>query len=82
MKGVVNVGDLRKLAKKRLPKICYDYIEGGTDDELGLITNEKAFRKIRIVPRYLIDVSAHDQSISLFGRTYSSPGLADLFRPT
>lgn len=86
MKGVVNVDDLRKLAKRRLPKICYDYVEGGTDDEIGLVTNELAFRQTRIVPRYLIDVSARDQSTTLFGRTYSSPigiaptGLADLVR--
>lgn len=86
MKSVVNVDDLRKLAKKRLPRICYDFIEGGTDDEVGLITNETAFRQMRIVPRYLVDVSARDQSTALFGRTYSSPigiaptGLADLFR--
>lgn len=86
MKEVVNVDDLRKLAKKRLPKICYDFIEGGTDDEVGLVTNEQAFRQMRIVPRYLVDVSGRDQSTTLFGRTYSSPigiaptGLADLFR--
>ncbi|MDE5446759.1 alpha-hydroxy-acid oxidizing protein [Bradyrhizobium sp. CSA207] len=86
MKGVVNADDLRKLAKKRLPKICYDYIEGGTDDEIGLITNEQAFRRTHIVPRYLVDVSARDQSTNLFGRSYSSPigiaptGSADLFR--
>lgn len=86
MKRVVNVDDLRKLAKKRLPKICYDYIEGGADDELGLITSEQAFRQMRIVPRYLVDVSLRDQSTTLFDRTYSSPigiappGLADLFR--
>ncbi|HEY6982228.1 alpha-hydroxy acid oxidase [Reyranella sp.] len=86
MDGVVNIEDLRKLAKKRLPKIAYDFIEGGTDDEVGLVTNEQAFRKARIVPRYLVDVSVRDQSTSLFGRTYSSPigiaptGLAGLFR--
>lgn len=86
MKGVVNVDDLRKLAKKRLPKICYDFIEGGADDEVGLITNEQAFRQVRIVPRRLVDVSARDQSTMLFGHTYASPigiaptGLADLFR--
>ena len=86
MNGVVNIEDLRKLAKKRLPKIAYDFIEGGTDDEVGLVTNEQAFRKARIVPRYLVDVSVRDQSTSLFGRTYSSPigiaptGLAGLFR--
>lgn len=86
MKDVVNIDDLRKLAKKRLPKIAYDFIEGGTDDEVGLVTNEQAFRKARIVPRYLVDVSVRDQSTTLFGRTYSSPigiaptGLAGLFR--
>ena len=86
MKGVVNIEDLRKLAKKRLPKIAYDFIEGGTDDETGLATNESAFRQARIVPRYLVDVSVRDQSTTIFGRTYSSPigiaptGLAGLFR--
>ena len=86
MKGVVNIEDLRKHAKKRLPKIAYDFIEGGTDDEVGLVTNEQAFRQARIVPRYLVDVSVRDQSTTLFGRTYSSPigiaptGLAGLFR--
>jgi (S)-mandelate dehydrogenase len=86
MKGVVNIEDLRKLAKKRLPKIAYDFIEGGTDDETGLETNESAFRQARIVPRYLVDVSVRDQSTTIFGRTYSSPigiaptGLAGLFR--
>jgi L-lactate dehydrogenase (cytochrome)/(S)-mandelate dehydrogenase len=86
MNGVVNIDDLRKLAKKRLPKIAYDFIEGGTDDEVGLTTNEQAFRQARIVPRYLVDVSVRDQSTTLFGRTYSSvigiapTGLAGLFR--
>ena len=86
MDGVVNIEDLRKLAKKRLPKVAYDFIEGGTDDEVGLVTNEQAFRQARIVPRYLVDVSVRDQSTTLFGRTYSSPigiaptGLAGLFR--
>src|SRR4029077_13997313 len=86
MNGVVNIDDLRKLAKRRLPKIAYDFIEGGTDDEVGLVTNEQAFRKARIVPRYLVDVTSRDQSTTLFGRTYSSPigiaptGLAGLFR--
>jgi (S)-mandelate dehydrogenase len=86
MQGVVNIEDLRKLAKKRLPKIAYDFIEGGTDDEVGLATNEQAFRQARVVPRYLVDVTVRDQSTTLFGRTYSSPigiaptGLAGLFR--
>src|SRR5258708_13816611 len=86
MNGVVNIEDLRKLARKGLSKIAYDFIEGGTDDEVGLVTNEQAFRKARIVPRYLVDITTREQSTTLFGRTYSSPigiaptGLAGLFR--
>src|SRR6202158_5680280 len=86
MNGVVNTEHLRKSAKKRLPKIAYDFIEGGTDDEVGLVTNEQAFRKARIVPRYLVDVTSRDKSTTIFGGTYSSrigiapTGLAGLFR--
>ncbi|MCK1520079.1 alpha-hydroxy acid oxidase [Bradyrhizobium sp. 17] len=87
MNDVVNIDDLRKLAKRRLPKIAYDYVEGGTDDEAALLTNLQAFRRTRVIPRYLVDVSVRDQSTVLFGRTYSSPigiaptGLAGLLRP-
>src|SRR3546814_7814000 len=83
----VNVDDLRKLAKKRLPKIAFDFIEGGCDDEDGLTRNERSFRDRALVPRYMVDVSKRDQTTMLFGRTYASPfgisptGLAALFRP-
>jgi L-lactate dehydrogenase (cytochrome)/(S)-mandelate dehydrogenase len=84
--AAINFDDLRRLAKRRLPKIAYDFIEGGLEDEEGLLRNEEAFRQLRLVPRYGIDVSSRDQSTTLFGRTYSSPvgiaptGLAGLFR--
>ncbi|TWT06047.1 alpha-hydroxy acid oxidase [Reyranella sp. CPCC 100927] len=87
MDGIVNVDDLRRAAKRRLPKIAFDFIEGGVEDEDGLNVNEQAFRQHRLVPRYLVDVSTRDQSAPLFGRTYASPfgiaptGLASLFRP-
>ena len=84
--AAINVDDLRKLAKRRLPKIAYDFIEGGLEDEEGLITTEQAFRKYQLVPRYGIDVTRRDQSTGIFGRTFSGPvgiaptGLAGLFR--
>jgi L-lactate dehydrogenase (cytochrome)/(S)-mandelate dehydrogenase len=87
MDGIVNVDDMRRAAKRRLPRIAFDFIEGGVEDEDGLNTNEQAFRRHRLVPRYLVDVSKRDQSAVLFGRTYASPfgiaptGLAGLFRP-
>ena len=69
----VNLDDLRKLAKRRLPKIIYDFIEGGADDEQGLNSNEGAFRRRRLLPRYLVDIHSRDQSTELFGWRFSSP---------
>ena len=83
----INYDDLRALAKRRLPKIAFDFIEGGLDDELGLDRNRAGFERHRIVPKYMVDVSKRTQTTELFGRTYSQPvgiaptGGAALFRP-
>ena len=69
----INIEDLHRMAKRKLPRIIFDYIEGGVEDERGLARNEAAFRKHQLLPRYLVDVSKRDQSASVFGRTYSSP---------
>ena len=69
----INIEDLHRMAKRKLPRIIFDYIEGGVEDERGLARNEAAFHKHRLLPRYLVDVSKRDQSTSVFGRTYSSP---------
>jgi L-lactate dehydrogenase (cytochrome)/(S)-mandelate dehydrogenase len=84
--SAINFEDLRKLAKRRLPKIAYDFIEGGLEDEIGLERNLDAFQRQLLVLRHGVDVTKIDQSTSLFGRTFSGPigiaptGLAALFR--
>jgi L-lactate dehydrogenase (cytochrome)/(S)-mandelate dehydrogenase len=70
---VVNIEDLHQMAKRRLPKIAFDYIEGGIEDERGLERNTSAFSKHRLLPRYLVDVSVRDQSQTIFGQKFSSP---------
>src|SRR5258705_3020123 len=69
----VNIEDLHRMAKRRLPKIAFDFIEGGLEDERGLETNTSAFHKHRLLPRYLVDVSTRDQTKTIFGQTFSSP---------
>ncbi len=69
----VNIEDLHKMAKRRLPKIAFDFIEGGLEDERGLERNTSAFHKHRLLPRYLVDVSVRDQSQTIFGQKFSSP---------
>jgi L-lactate dehydrogenase (cytochrome)/(S)-mandelate dehydrogenase len=83
----INFDDLRRAAKRRVPRVVFDFAEGGLEDEQGLARNETAFHHHRLVPRYLVDVAKRDQSTGLFGRRYASPfgiaptGLAGLFRP-
>ena len=87
LQSVVNLHDLQRLARRKLPRIAYDFIEGGADDERCLARNRSAFEAHRLVPRYLRDVSRRDQSLTLLGRRWRSPigisptGLAGLFRP-
>jgi (S)-mandelate dehydrogenase len=87
LQSAINLDDMRELARRRLPRIAFDFIDGGVDDELCLQRNREAFAQHRIVPRYLRDVSRRDQTVTLLGREYASPigisptGLAGLWRP-
>ena len=82
----INIDDLKRMAKRRLPKIMFDFIEGGVEDEVGLRTNANAFRDLRLVPRYYVDTSKREQKATLLGRAYASPfgiaptGMAGAFR--
>jgi (S)-mandelate dehydrogenase len=83
----INIEDIRLLAKRRLPRITFDFADGGVEDETALARNRDAFQRYRLVPRYLIDVSARSQATTLFGRRYASPfgiapmGVTGFFRP-
>src|SRR5579872_4792092 len=86
LNDAVNIEDLHQMAKRRLPKVAFDFIEGGLEDEHGLDRNTEAFKKHHLLPRYLVDVSKRDQSQTIFGRKFDSPfgisptGSAGLFR--
>lgn len=72
-----NIEDLHRMAKRRLPRIAYDYLEGGAEDDVTMKHNRAVFERIRLQPRTLVDVSRRSQQVSLFGKRYASPfGLA------
>ena len=73
MRPAINLHDFRAMARRKLPQIAFDFIDGGSDDELGMVRNREAFSDYQLLPRYLNDVTVRDQSTTLFGRTYSSP---------
>ena len=71
--GVLTTGDLRDLARRRLPRAIFEYIDRGSEDDIAVQANREALDRVKIRPRTLIDVTNRDQSITLFGRTRKMP---------
>jgi L-lactate dehydrogenase (cytochrome) len=68
-----SVEDLRRIARRRLPRGVFDYIDGGAEDELTMVANSDAYRGLTFSPRVLRDVSQVDISSSLLGRKIAYP---------
>jgi isopentenyl diphosphate isomerase/L-lactate dehydrogenase-like FMN-dependent dehydrogenase len=68
-----SVADLKKRARRRVPRFAFDYLEGGCNQEIALARNRAALDAIVMEPRYLEDCAAPDLSVSLFGRRYDAP---------
>ncbi|MGC3987388.1 MAG: alpha-hydroxy acid oxidase [Pseudorhodoferax sp.] len=69
----LSIADLQHLARRYLPRVIYDYLEGGADDEEALEENAEAIRRHRLKPRYLVDIGTRSQQVTVFGKTYASP---------
>jgi (S)-mandelate dehydrogenase len=69
----LNVFDLREMAKKRLPKWLFEYVDRGTEDEVALRNNRAAFERIKLKTQVLVDVSKRHQDIELFGKQHKMP---------
>ncbi|MDH5566306.1 MAG: alpha-hydroxy-acid oxidizing protein [Myxococcales bacterium] len=80
-----SIADLRRAARRRLPRAAFDYADGGAEDEVTLARNESAFDAYALLPRTLVDVSEVDLSTQVLGQTCALPlvlaptGLTRLF---
>ncbi|MFA7667746.1 MAG: alpha-hydroxy acid oxidase [Burkholderiaceae bacterium] len=68
-----SIEDLRRQAKRRLPRLIFDFFDGGAEDECTLRANRACFEQIRLMPRPLVDVSAVDTSRNLLGQPAALP---------
>ena len=68
-----SIDELREVARRRVPNFCFEYVEGGSDDEVTLKRNRSVFEEIGFVPRTLVDVSARSQAVDLFGKPSAAP---------
>jgi L-lactate dehydrogenase (cytochrome)/(S)-mandelate dehydrogenase len=75
------------MARRRLPWIVRDYMDGGSEDERAIAANLDQFARYRLVPRYFVDITTADTKTTLWGRTWGMPvgiaptGYAGIFRP-
>ena len=73
LKAALNLDDVRRLARRRLPRGIFEYIERGAEDEVGLALLRRTFDEATFNPRILADVSTRDLSVEFLGRRRPLP---------
>jgi L-lactate dehydrogenase (cytochrome) len=68
-----SISDYRELARRRLPRFLFEYLDGGSYDEITLKRNREDLQAIALRQRVLRDVSKVDLTTKLFGQTWSMP---------
>lgn len=82
-----SIADLRKQARRRLPRAIFEFIDGGAGSETTLAENCRDFGRWRLVPRVGVDVGRRDLSATIVGVPAALPlllaptGLAGLYSP-
>jgi len=69
----INVEELRRIARRRLPHFSFEYLEGGAEDELALKRNRTVFERIAWLPRTLAGVGTPDLSTEILGEACHLP---------
>jgi isopentenyl diphosphate isomerase/L-lactate dehydrogenase-like FMN-dependent dehydrogenase len=70
---VINIEDLRRAAKRRLPRVVFDYIDGGAEAEQTLRANCRAFETVTLRPRCAVATPACDLRTTVIGTPLSMP---------
>ena len=68
-----SVEDIRQLARQRLPRSPFDFIDGAAEDEVTMRANRRAFEQVTFVPRTLVEVETRDLSTTALGTKLSLP---------
>jgi (S)-mandelate dehydrogenase len=72
----LSIDDLRAIARKRLPRFVFDYVDGGAEDEVTLHSNLRSFERLRFQPRTLVDVSQRNLGTTILGAPSALPVIA------
>ena len=72
---VINIHDLRRLAKRRLPRVVFDYLDGGAEDEVTLRENCRVFEGVTFRPRYAVAMPQCDLRTRVLGADLAFPAI-------
>lgn len=81
------VDDFRAASRRTLPRMVWDFVDGGADGELAVAANRTALDEVLFEPRYLVDVAERDLTTMVFGEPVKLPlilspsGLATVVHP-
>jgi L-lactate dehydrogenase (cytochrome) len=70
---IANIEDLRQLARRRLPRALFDFVDGGAQDEVTLRANQSDFQRLALLPRVLTNVSQRDLTVTVLGQKLGQP---------
>jgi L-lactate dehydrogenase (cytochrome) len=70
---VLNVEDARRIAKRRLPRGLYEYIERGSEDEVSIAGNRARLDAVKLSPSMLVDVSQRAMKATVLGEEQALP---------
>jgi L-lactate dehydrogenase (cytochrome) len=73
MKVITSIADLRELARQRVPRALFDYVDGGSYDEITLRRNRADLDAIQLRPRALIDVARQNLATTILGAPAAMP---------
>ena len=69
----VSIDELRSLAERRVPRMAFEYLDGGAEDEVTLRRNREVFERIGFMPRTVVQVSDRTQTVEVFGQAIQQP---------
>jgi L-lactate dehydrogenase (cytochrome) len=71
--NLASIEDLRQRARRRLPRAIFDFIDGGSQDEVSLAANRRDFERFALMPRVLTDVSKRQLASTVLGERVAFP---------
>ena len=73
MEAAATIWDLRRIARRRVPRAVFDYTDGAAEAEVSLRRSRDVFTRVEFIPSVLRDVSTVDATTTILGRTAAMP---------